>query len=406
MTDTGLNWEPLDNLTPWAHNPRNNKKAIKEVAASIKRFGFAAPIVANRRDGTVIAGHTRLEAARSLKLTEVPVRWLDLDPAEAHALALADNRLGEIATWDDAKLAEVLAELRANDDTILAATGFSDDDLQRLGFGAKNIDRNEPDTDDDANDPLPGPASSQLGATYHLGPHRLFCGDSTKAATWDALFGKDRAEMVWTDPPFGVSYVGKTKDNLTIENDQLDEQALQHMLQQALERAFAYTAPGGAWYIKAPAGPIFLAFAKVMAGLGVWRQTLVWAKSCMVLGRSDFHYRHEAIFYGWHPGAAHRWRGDRKQDTILQFDKPARNPDHPTMTPPDLISYCLQQSSQAGDLVADCFGGSGSTMIAADQCGRVARLIEIDPRYCDVIRRRWWRYATANGLPVGDGLEP
>jgi site-specific DNA-methyltransferase (adenine-specific) len=186
-----------------------------------------------------------------------------------------------------------------------------------------------------------------------------------------------------------VSYVGKTKDALTIENDSLDADGLQDLLHAALSLAWANTRAGGAWYIAAPAGPLFLPFATVLFGLEVWRQTLVWAKDSLVLGRSDYHYRHEAVFYGWKEGAAHTWETDRKQTTLLEFPRPKANREHPTMKPVELIRYCVNNSSTPADLIVDPFGGSGSTLLAAEACGRSAALIELSPVYCDVIVKRW-----------------
>lgn len=395
-------------------NPLNYKRhppaQIARLRKSLARFGWRQPIVARPSDGLVIAGHGRLDVAEADGMAWVPVTPWECTDEEGRAYLVADNETQRGGEDDEEQLAKLLKQIQAADGG-LDGTGFDDDEVATLlaKLEAPQLPKAKEPKDRAEIDEVPEPPvepKSETGKVYVLGPHRLICGDSTESEVWAELLGTERAEVIWTDPPFGVSYIGKGKDALTIQNDQLDEQALERLLQQALERAFAYTAPGGAWYIKAPAGPLFLAFAKVVARLGVWRQTLVWAKSCLVLGRSDYHYRHEAIFYGWHPGAAHRWRGDRKQDTLLTFDKPSRNIEHPTMTPPDLIGYCLQQSSKPGELVVDCFGGSGSALIAADQCGRVARLIELDPKYCDVIRRRWTRYAKANGLDPGkDALE-
>ncbi len=201
--------------------------------------------------------------------------------------------------------------------------------------------------------------------------------------------GGGMADCLWTDPPYGVAYVGKTKDALEIENDNLDEGALEEFLRSSLGCAFAVSNAGASWYVAAPARPLNLMFSIVLKEFGVWRQTLNWIKSSMVLGRSDYHYQHEPIFYGWKPGAAHSWYSDRKQTTTLNFDKPHRNGEHPTMKPVELVEYCLSNSSKAGNSILDIFGGSGTTLIASEKLGRKCHLMELDPKYCDVIISRW-----------------
>lgn len=402
MSEAAAVWVDIAELKPWAANPRDNKKAIDEVAKSIRRFGWGAPIVANKRDGEIIAGHTRFAAAAKLKLDKVPVRWLDLDPADAHALALADNKVGEVATWDDAVLRQVLAELKEADESLLADTGFSDDELARLmGDDAPTVlepEGESPEIDEK------GPVHSVPGEVYQLGPHRLMCGDSTSVDAVETLMSGDKASCLWTDPPYGVAYVGKTKDALEIENDKLKPDELTDFLRSAFNCALLATAPGAAWYVAAIAdGPLFLSFAIPLVELGIWRQMLIWNKSTMVMGRRDFHYQHEAIFYGWNPDGAHKWTSDRKQTTVLNFDKPSRNGEHPTMKPVELVEYCIGNNTDKDDIVLDLFGGSGTTLIACAQTGRKARLMELDPRYCDVIRRRWTRWAKANGVEPGTG---
>lgn len=394
-------WVEVADLKPWAQNPRDNRKAIDEVAKSIRRFGWGAPIVANKRDGEIIAGHTRFAAAQKLKLDKVPVRWLDLDPADAHALALADNKVGEIATWDDATLRQVLKELQDADASLLADTGFSDEELAAL-MGEVQPTVMEPEGDPPEVDE-DGPVHSVPGEVYQLGPHRLMCGDSTSVDAVERLMAGEKAACLWTDPPYGVAYVGKTKNALEIENDRLNPQQLTDFLRSAFNCALIVTDPGAAWYVAAPPGPLFVAFGVPLNEIGVWRQTLAWVKSSMVLGRSDYHYQHEAIFYGWNPSGSHKWTSDRKQTTTLEFNKPSRNGEHPTMKPVELVEYCISNNTDAGDIVLDLFGGSGTTLIACAQTKRTARLMELDPRYCDVIRRRWKRWAKANNVDQGTG---
>ena len=208
------------------------------------------------------------------------------------------------------------------------------------------------------------------------------------------------ADMVWTDPPYGVSYVGKTKDALEIDNDDLKPAELESFLSAAFTLANEYIQSGGAWYVAAPPGPLFTAFAHPLAALGIWRQTLVWVKSVFVMGRSDYHYRHEAIFYGWKPGGTHYFVDDRTQDTVWEFDKPSRNAEHPTMKPIPLIVRAINNSSLKDQVVLDTFGGSGSTLIASEQTGRQCFMMELDPHYVDVIVQRWEQYTGQKAVKI------
>jgi ParB-like chromosome segregation protein Spo0J len=274
---------PVEALRPWVKNPRRNDPAVAAVTDSIKRFGFGAPILARRENGEVIAGHTRLKAAVRLGLKEVPVRYLDLDEREAHALALADNKVGELAEWDDEMLANVLREM-AEDGASLDGLGFDDAELKRLLATADHPD------DDDSEEPLPLPepdkAQSVAGEVYQLGPHRLVCGDSRDAEVWaKLLLDGERLRMGWTDPPYGVAYVGKTKDALTIENDALSAEQLAQLLRDSLGMAVAQCTQGAAWYVAAPAGPLHNTFGAVLIELDVWKRSLVWVKDVFVLGR-------------------------------------------------------------------------------------------------------------------------
>jgi DNA modification methylase len=417
-------WTPLAELQRWAANPRKNAQAVAAVAESISRFGFAAPILANRRTGEIVAGDTRFQAAVRLKLDAVPVRWLDLSEAEAHALAVADNKLGELADWDDAKLAAVLQELAQAGDAAVSGLGFGDVELRRLLAQA---------------DPLPGdgdvvpelrkwaPASSQPGRVYELGAHRLACGDSRDFQVWADLLAGQKLDLVWTDPPYGVALVGgcrelsegerRAQGKATLSGDDLDEASFARLLEASLGQLAVFSRPGAVWYVAGPSGPMLFHWMRVLRALKVWRQTLVWEKDSFVLGRGDFHIRDEtvlagvvpapeefdSIVYGWNPGAAHEWHGGRRLDSVLRFARPKRSADHPSQKPVDLVQACLRWSSSAGDLVGDAFGGSGTTLIAAASEHRRARLVDVDPWYCDVIRRRWTAYAKANKLEPGSG---
>ena len=378
-------WE-LERLTPYARNSRTHSDAqVAQLAASIREWGWTTPVLVDDAGG-IIAGHGRVLAARQLGMTTVPVvvaeGWSE---AKKRAYVIADNKLALNAGWDEELLKLEIGEL--------GELGF---DLDLLGFDEaelKGFDAQEGtdgQTDPDEVPEAPAAPVSKLGDVWLLGRHRVMCGDSTSVEAVEALMAGEKADCVWTDPPYGVAYVGKTADALTIENDDLNAVELTDFLRAALGAAFAFSKDGAAWYVAAPPGPPMVhSFGTVMTELGVWRHTLAWVKSTFVLGRSDYHYQHEAIFYGWKPGAAHKWASDRKQSSTLNFDKPSRNGEHPTMKPVELVAYCIGNSTDAGDVVLEPFGGSGSTLIACEKTGRTARLMELDPRYVDVIVKRW-----------------
>jgi len=379
---------PIESVQPYGDNPREGD--VGAICASLERNGQYRPIVVNKRSGEILAGNHTWKAAKQLGWEGIAATFVDVDDETAKRIVLVDNRSNDLAAYDDSVLAALLEsivdELGVDG---LVGTGFDGDDLDELlsDLAAEELPEalNDPDDVPDA----PAEPVSKLGDVWLLGPHRLVCGDSAAGTGIADVMRDDRAALVWTDPPYGVAYVGKTKDALTIQNDSLDVDKLEEFLRGAFGLAAAHTNAGGGWYVAAPPGPLFLPFAQVLTDLEVWRQTLVWAKDVFVMGRSDFHYRHESIFYGWVPGAAHHAPKDRKQDTILEFARPKRSKEHPTMKPVELIEYCIGQSTHPGAIVLDPFGGSGSTLLAAHRTGRVARLVELDPSYVDVICRRY-----------------
>lgn len=370
----------LDKLQQDGNNARKhserNLNAIKE---SLGRFGQRKPIVVRGRK--ILAGNGTLEAARQLGWTEieiiqVPEEW---DEETAKAYALADNRTAELAEWNESELAKQLLELEK-----------ADWDIQALGFEMPQVVEVSPPEPDDV--PIVDTFVTQVGDLWQLGKHLLFCGDSTDLSAYKKLLNETQVDMVWTDPPYGVAYVGKTKDALTIENDTLNAQQLEDFLRKAFTEIFAVTKPGACWYVAAPSGNLFQSFSIPLSELDVWRHTLVWVKDTLVMGRADYHYRHESIFYGWTPGQAHITPPDRKQDSVWEITRPKVNKEHPTMKPIELITKALINSSMANNIVLDPFAGSGSTLIACEQTHRIARCIEIDPKYCDVIVKRWENY--------------
>ena len=363
----------LDPKNARTHSQRN----LDAITNSLQQFGQRKPIVVTSQ-GVVLAGNGTLEAAKNLKWDYIDVSvvpW-DWDEKTARSYALADNRTAELADWDEAVLTEQLLEL--HDQEI---------DIEALGFDMPQVIEAEPLNEDE----LPQEVEPKVkhGDLWILGQHKMYCGDATEVDAYQKLLGEEMVDLVWTDPPYGVSYVGQ--GGMTIENDNLDIGALEEFLRESFNAMITFTKPGACWYVAAPSGNLFQAFSIPLSELEVWRHTLVWVKDALVMGRADYHYRHESIFYGWTPGAAHQEPPDRKQDSVWEVPRPRSNKEHPTMKPIELITRAINNSSRANDIVLDPFAGSGSTLIGADQTRRRARVMEIDPKYCDVIIARWER---------------
>ncbi|MGL6074854.1 MAG: DNA modification methylase [Fimbriiglobus sp.] len=375
----------LSSLRPYPGNPRVNDDAVEAVARSLREFGFRQPIVVDV-EGVIVVGHTRFKAAQKLGLTEVPVHVAhELTPTQTQAYRIADNQTATIATWDDDKLVTELLALRdqAYD---LNLTGFDDDMLaQLLGDGEESELTGDPDDIPET----PIETITQPGDLWHLGPHRLICGDATSPEAFHRLLGPENIDLLLTDPPYNVRYVGKTSEALDIANDDMADDDYLAFLTATLGPASSALKPGASFYIwHADVYGHIVRQACADVGLPL-RQVLIWVKSCFALGRQDYHWQHEPCLYGWKPGQGHTWFGGRAQSTTLTFDKPARNGEHPTMKPVALFQQLLENSCPKGGLVLDPFGGSGTTLIAAQATGRVARLVELDPAYCDVIVSRW-----------------
>jgi len=402
-------WVPLADLKPWAQNPRKNAAAIQPVLESIRRFGFGAPILARRADGEIIAGHTRLAAAVELGLDRVPVRYLDLDPADAHLLALADNRLGEIAEWDDAQLLALLGDLRQQDSEAAAVAGWSDGEIDSLLKAAgdellRDADGERAVIEDDAPvdraDELREKWQTARGQMWQAGEHRILCGDSTKAEDVARVMGSDVAVVMHTDPPYGVDVCGGTHDPRDeknygsggrVANDALDDAALTELLHAALTNAAKHMAPGAAFYVWHPPTRAALFLETVRRVLAPHRQIVIWSKQNFVFGRQDYHWQHEPCLYGWLPGAAHTWLGSRNQSTV--WTAPPVGADlekklHPTAKPLFLAARAIQNHARDGEVVIEPFSGSGSTLVAAEQTGRACRAIELEPKYVAVALER------------------
>ena len=374
----------LDSIRPYPGNPRHNDNAVDAVARSLTEFGFRQPIVVDT-DDVIVVGHTRYKAALKLGLAEVPVHVATgLTPAQTRAYCLADNRTAAIATWDDDALVTELLGLK-DQGYDLDLTGFDADDLSRL----LGTDDAAPLGDPEAVPEPPADPVTRPGDLWRLGDHRLVCGDAGDPGCYARLLDGSPADLLLTDPPYNVAYAGKTAAALTIANDDMDAEAYRAFLAECLAAAMAVLKPGGGfyvWHADLHGLPVRLACAD--AGLQV-RQCLVWAKSAFTLGRQDYHWRHEPCLYGWRDGAAHECLGDRAQSTVLEFDRPARNGEHPTMKPVALFESLVRNSCPEGGTVLDPFAGSGTALVAAEATGRRAALLELDPRYCDVIVRRW-----------------
>lgn len=377
----------ISKLKAYAHNAkRHDQEQVQQIARSIEAFGFNNPVLVDS-DGEIIAGHGRFEAAQLLQLATVPCIVLDhLNDEHKRAFRIADNRLSEQGGgWDEDLLMLELSDLREmNLDVEL--TGFTEDEWQKM----IPDDAIESDADDDVPDLKPKhPACCRPGDLWQLGNHRLLCGDCTSQKQVNSLVGTDLVDMIWTDPPYNVNYQGATKDHLTIKNDNMDDAAFYQFLRALFGNCHDVVKPGSPIYVAYAFGQS-VAFHQAFVDSD-WKlsQTLVWGKNQISLSRQDYHWQHEPILYGWKKGESHSWYGGRTQSTLLRANKPLKSKKHPTMKPVALIMRMLQNSSQAGDRVLDPCGGSGSTLIACEKLKRHALLMEIDPKYCDVIIRRW-----------------
>ncbi|MCM1567082.1 MAG: site-specific DNA-methyltransferase [Dehalobacter sp.] len=399
-------YDEIAEITTLVPNPRNPnthpEKQVQLLAKIIKNQGWRAPITVSNRSGFIVRGHGRLLAAQLLGVEQVPVDRQDYaTEAEEWADLIADNRIAELAEMDDALLKDLLVDLNV-----------SEFDIELTGFYAKDIDQliaqfqlpaeiQEDDFDAEAEaakikDPITKP-----GDIWALGNHRVMCGDATALADVEKLMCGKTANMIFTDPPYNVDYTGKTEEALKIKNDKMRNEEFYKFLYDSFLNMFTFTVPGGAVYI-CHADSEGLNFRKALIESGwLMKQCIIWVKNSIVMGRQDYHWQHEPILYGWKPGSSHNWYSGRKESTVWNFDKPLRNAEHPTMKPVGIPAKAIQNSSKPGDIVLDLFGGSGSTLIAAEQTGRVSYLMEIDPIYCDVIILRWEQFTGCKAERLG-----
>lgn len=376
-------------LISYEDNPRNNDKAVEHIAQSIRKYGFRNPILVNEND-LIIAGETRKKAAILLKLKEVPcILESDMTPEQVRAYRIADNRLNEIADWNPILLKNEIEALKSLDIDI-SSMGFSDQDIESLFEECARLeDRDQEIVEDDFDPEPPEEPVTREGDIYLLGRHRLMCGDARSSEDIACLMDGAKAKLLLTDPPYNVDYVGKTEAALKIENDNMTPEEYRRFLFDAFSAVLEVIEPGAAFYIwHADSKGYDVRSACHDAGMEI-RQCLIWAKNSLVVGRQDYQWQHEPCLYGWKDGAAHTWQSDRCQSTLLEFDRPTRNEDHPTMKPVKMFDYQIRNNTKKGDIVLDDFAGSGTTCIACEQNGRTAYMLDNDPKYCDVIVRRW-----------------
>ena len=389
-------------LIPYARNARTHSdEQVAQIAASIAEFGFTNPILTDGERG-VIAGHGRLAAARKLELTEVPVIELThLSAIQKKAYILADNRIAANAGWDDELLGVELTELKdAGFD--LELTGFTEDEWDALIAGDEGT---EGLTDEDAVPEITENPVSQPGDVWLLGEHKILCGDATKVEDYKALLGDELADMTVTDPPYNVNYANTAKDkmrgtNRPILNDNMGD-GFAGFLLLACQNILAVTK--GAVYIAMSSSELDTLQSAFRAAGGKWSTFVIWAKNTFTMGRADYQRQYEPILYGWKDGAQHYWCGARDQGNVWQINKPHKNDLHPTMKPVELMERAVRNSSKTRDIVLDPFGGSGTTLIACEKSGRRARLMELDPKYVDVIVKRWENFTGGKATRAGDG---
>jgi site-specific DNA-methyltransferase (adenine-specific) len=362
---------PINTVKANPNNPRIIKDdKFAKLVKSINEFPQMLnlrPIVVND-DMVVLGGNMRLKACKEAGLKEIPIiKASELTEQQQKEFIVKDNVGYGEWDWDD------------------LANNWDSSELEEWGLDIPGFKTEDEAQEDDYEIPEHLRTDIVLGDLFEIGPHRLLCGDSTQTDTFAKLFENQLADLVVTDPPYNVAYEGKTKDALTIQNDSMSDDSFYQFLYDFYTALGSYTKAGGAWYVW-HADSEGANFRSAMKNSGIMvKQCLIWVKNSMVMGRQDYQWRHEPCLYGWKEGAAHGWYSDRKQTTILEFDRPSRNTEHPTMKPIPLIAYQIGNSSKQGDIVADGFGGSGTTMVAAHQLNRKGYLVEFDPKYCQVI---------------------
>nr|DAW29171.1 MAG TPA: adenine specific DNA methyltransferase [Caudoviricetes sp.] len=384
-TTTEMQLVDIAKLIPYINNARTHSpKQVTKLRASLREFGFVNPVIIDA-DYNVIAGHGRLMAAKEEGIQEIPCVFVDyLTDAQKKAYILADNRMAMDAGWDE-ELLRVEIEALQGENFDVSLTGFSDDDLADLFAGDSKSDAK--DDDFDLNDALEKAAFVEKGDIWSVGRHRLMCGDATKAEDVATLMDGKKANLLMTDPPYGVSF--KSSDGLTIQNDSIKGDDFYQFLLAAFKNIVDNMESGGAAYVF-HADTEGLNFRRAFQDAGFHLAgCCIWVKNSLVLGRSDYQWQHEPVLYGFLQNGKHKWFSDRSQTTVWNFDKPKKNKNHPTSKPLDLLGYPIGNSSQANAIVVDTFGGSGSTLMACEQMNRICYTMELDEKYASVILRRY-----------------
>lgn len=367
----------VNEIKPYEKNARKNDEAVPVVMESIKQCEYIAPIIIDEHN-IILAGHTRFKALKRLKYKEIEVlRVYGLTEEQKRKYRLLDNKTNEIAQWDFDLLPDELDGLDFGDLELDWGINLESEEEHEI------IEDDVPEIDEQA-EPI-----TKLGDIWQLGRHRLMCGDSTDKAMVQKLMNGKQADMLLTDPPYNVNYEGKTEEHLKIQNDKMEDEAFKDFLVNAFTVADQNLKPGGAFYIW-HADSEGYNFRKACKEVG-WtvRQCLIWNKNTLVMGRQDYHWKHEPCLYGWKDGAGHLWNSDRKQTTVIDWDRPTRADIHPTMKPVGLFDYQIKNNTKPGDLVLDLFNGSGTTIIACEQNGRTGYAMELDPKYVDATVKRW-----------------
>lgn len=389
----------LANPANWRIHPKPQQDALTSVLDTV---GWVQRVIVNKRTGHIVDGHLRVEMAISRNEPGVPVVYVDLSEDEERTILATIDPLSAMAATDAAQLADLLASIETEDAAVRA---LLEQIGQERGVSIAPEPQDAPEAQIDRAEELREKWGVEYGDLWvipskHGGEHRILCGDSTKAEDVARVMGDKRAEMVWTDPPYGVAIGDKNKflnaiarsnrveENL--QNDNIDESSLTAMIDAAFDAAAAHCENGGAWYVAAPPGPLHVIWGTKLKSMGIWRQTIQWVKNNATFSPLgvDYHWRAEPIFYGWMPNGAHRYYGGRQQDTVWEIDRPLKSPEHPTMKPVELVCRAISNSSKHTELVLDPFCGSGTTLVACEQTGRQGRAIDIEPKYVAVALER------------------
>ena len=392
----------VKDLLPADYNPRKDLQPgdpeYEKLKRSIEQFGYVEPVIWNKQTGRVVGGHQRLKVLIDSGITEVDVVVVDMNTEKEKALNIALNKIS--GEWDTDKLALVIADLQGADFDV-SLTGFEPEELDDLFRDDVKDGVKEDDFDVEAE--LQKPVFSKAGDLWMLGEHRLLCGDSTKPETYELLMNGKKAQLVVTDPPYNVDYKGTAGK---IKNDKMAEDQFEQFLLAAYSQMYESMTDDASIYVF-HSDSHGLAFRKAFEEAGFYLSgCCIWKKQSLVLGRSPYQWQHEPVLFGWKKKGKHQWYTGRKESTIWEFDKPKKNADHPTMKPVALVAYPIMNSTMTGCLVLDPFGGSGSTLIACEQTGRICYTVELDEKFCDVIVKRYIdQVGSAEGVTVlRDGL--